>query len=143
MRSGCLTRCAQPPSCGLGGLTLSALSHRRWCPRHCEVFLQPIDPQLEPGVPAAPVTENTHQQLVVEPAGQLARRLDRRKGRGCDQFVELAACVHVPNLEANYPARTATAVPLADTQRDAGASTGPCVECAPCGLPRAAQQQGT
>lgn len=61
------------------------------------------------------VTENTHQQLVVEPAGQLARRLDRRKGRGCDQFVELAACVHVSNLEANYPARTATAVPLADT----------------------------
>jgi hypothetical protein len=28
-------------------------------------------------------------------------------------------------------------------QRDASASTGPCVECAPCGLPRAAQQQGT
>jgi hypothetical protein len=42
------------------------------------------------------VTENTHQQLVVEPAGQLARRLDRRKGRGCDQFAGLAACVHVP-----------------------------------------------
>ena len=61
------------------------------------------------------VTENTHQQLVLEPAGQLARRLDRRKGRGRDQFVELAACVHVPNLEANYPARTATAVPRADT----------------------------
>jgi hypothetical protein len=53
MRCGCLTRCAQTPSCGLGGLTLSALSHKRWCPRHCEVFLEPIDPQLEPGVPAA------------------------------------------------------------------------------------------
>jgi hypothetical protein len=28
-------------------------------------------------------------------------------------------------------------------QRDADASTGPCVECAPCRLPRGAQQQGT